>query len=208
VAEDLGTRRAGITIVGHASGGAAHVALTFDDCDDEGAWRAILDVLDAHDARATFFPSGMRVQEFPDTARATIARGHTVGSHSYSHARLTGLTLQEVQADLANDRRAWIALGQGLPRLFRPPYGSYDGRVVGAAALAGFSQLVLWDVDPLDWQMPAPDDIAERVLGAATSGSIVDLHVTRQTAAALGPIVGGLRRLGLEPITLGALLEA
>ncbi len=67
---------------------------------------------------------------------------------------------------------------------------------------AGYREMVLWDVDPLDWQLPEPELIVTRVLQACSPGSIVELHVTAPTAAALPSLIAGLRHEGLGCVPL------
>ena len=63
----------------------AEVALTFDDGPDPLVTPRVLDLLDAHHARATFFCIGNRVERFPEVAAAIVERGHAIGNHSHSH---------------------------------------------------------------------------------------------------------------------------
>ncbi|WP_433201443.1 polysaccharide deacetylase family protein [Dactylosporangium sp. CS-047395] len=61
------------------------VALTFDDGPNEPYTSQILDLLAAHDIRATFFHVGHCVERHPEVARRVIEDGHIVGNHSLSH---------------------------------------------------------------------------------------------------------------------------
>ncbi|MDP8993122.1 MAG: polysaccharide deacetylase family protein [Actinomycetota bacterium] len=182
--------------------GSGAVALTFDDCDRGDAWTQILDGLADQGVPATFFALGMRVEQFPEPAKRTVADGHGVGSHGWDHSDFTELTGAQLEGQLRAGRRAWRQAGAEDVTLLRPPYGRYDAGTLAAARRAGYGQMVLWDVDPLDWQLPDPETVVARVLGACPPGSIVDLHVTEPTAAALPEIVAGLRRKGLACVAL------
>ncbi len=181
---------------------ARGVALTFDDCDQRSAWDEILDVLAAHGVSVTFFANGMRVVELGHQARRTVAEGHAVGAHGWDHSDFTRLPTEEIEWRLLADGDAWREAGATEVALVRPPFGRFDARTLGAARRAGYREMVLWDVDPLDWQLPRPEEIATRVLGGCSAGSIVDLHVTAPTAAALPLVLEGLRREGLECVPL------
>src|SRR5215469_6802840 len=63
----------------------AAVAITIDDGPDPEVTVRVLDLLDEHAARATFFCIGERVDRHPALARAIVARGHEIGNHSYRH---------------------------------------------------------------------------------------------------------------------------
>ncbi len=177
--------------------GAQGVALTFDDCDHEQAWTEILDVLAAEKVAATFFANGMRLVQFPGPARRTVKDGHVTGAHGWDHSDFTLLGGEEVERRLLADRRAWREVGASDVVLLRPPYGRLGAEAAEAARRAGYREVVLWDVDPLDWQLPEPDVIVSRVLRGSRRGSIVGLHVTEPTAAALPALIAGLHRKGL-----------
>jgi peptidoglycan/xylan/chitin deacetylase (PgdA/CDA1 family) len=97
---------------------------------------------------------------------------------------------------------------------FRPPNGAwtYDVRVgVGAA---GWSRLVMWDVDTIDWKTtadggPTADDIVTKVVSKAQGGSIVLMHLGGwHTLEALPGVVSGLASRGLTPVRLSDLAGA
>jgi peptidoglycan/xylan/chitin deacetylase (PgdA/CDA1 family) len=73
-----------------------------------------------------------------------------------------------------------------------------------AAGVAGYRQMMLWDVDPRDWQYPGAEVIVGRALADCSTGSVVDLHVTAQTAEALPALIAGLRQRGLPCLPLTA----
>lgn len=178
------------------------MALTFDDCDDPESWSMILDVLDAEGVQAAFFPSGMRVIEYPALLRRTIADGHTVGSRGFDHSRLVGRSRSDLERLFQRDRRAWLGAAGITPVLFRPPYGAWDDLTWTFARRFGFQRLVLWDIDPEDWRLPPRESLIERVVGCARPGSTVLLHVMPETASALRTILADLRGRGLLPSTL------
>ncbi len=180
------------------------VALTFDDCDQGGPWSDILEVLATWRAAATFFANGMRVVQFPEQARRTVSEGHALGAHGWDHSDLTQLGREEVERRLLADRWAWRQAGAMDVVLVRPPYGRFGADLLEAARRTRYEELVLWDVDPLDWQLPEPEVIVARVLDGCSPGSIIDLHVTAPTAAALPSIIDGLRHEGLECLPLQA----
>jgi peptidoglycan/xylan/chitin deacetylase (PgdA/CDA1 family) len=203
----MGRGDASIQVLRRVAGAGPCVALTFDDCNDQGAWLEILSILEMEDAHASFFPSGMRVEQFPEAAQRTVSLGHAVGSHGWNHASLRGLALEAIEAQLLKDIEAWQGVGVDSLCFFRPPYGDYDERILRAAEGLGFSHLVLWDVDPRDWETPDACLIEDRVLRSAQPGSIVELHVTEPTARALRSIIAGLRRKKLQLVSLVTLLR-
>ena len=63
------------------------VALTFDDGPDPHVTPLVLDLLDRHGARATFFCVGQRAAEQPALMHEICARGHGIGNHTMHHPR-------------------------------------------------------------------------------------------------------------------------
>ncbi len=182
------------------------VALSFDDGPGPTSGD-LLATLERLDVPATFFLVGSRVGERSADVAALVAAGHEIGSHCWSHARLAGRPLR-TWAELARSARAITACGAPRPRLFRPPYLSWSPSLAVAGALARMRP-VGWDVDPRDWEADGADQIIDRVYDGASGGSIVLLHDRADCAAtveALPAIVGGLRDLGLRPVTVSRLL--
>ncbi|HEX2032095.1 MAG TPA: polysaccharide deacetylase family protein [Actinomycetota bacterium] len=184
----------------------ARVALTFDDCDDAEAWTRILDTLKAHGAKAAFFPNGFRAERRPDLAARTATEGHSVGSHGWDHARLVRLPRAEIRRRLVQDRAFWKRIAGLELRFVRPPMGEYDDAVLEEVAAVGYTDVVLWDVDPADWRDGDSGLILDRVVASAREGSIVELHAVDATAEALPQILERLRDGGLEARSLDELL--
>ena len=63
---------------------APQVWLTIDDGPSDDT-PLLLDLLDRHNARATFFLVGARAARRPDLVREILRRGHGIGNHSQTH---------------------------------------------------------------------------------------------------------------------------
>ncbi len=183
------------------------VALTFDD-GEVGPWRSILATLKKNNIHATFFVIGPVARRAPGLMRRTLAEGHAVGSHSQTHRAFTGLAEAGIARELRLSSAPWRSVDAALSPYVRPPYGDCNKRVVAALGRAGFSQIILWDVDPEDWRRPGAAVIARRVVSKMKPGSIVVLHLESQTAQALPLIVRGLRKRNLQPVSLPEMLRA
>ena len=192
----------------HVSGAGKRVALTFDD-GGAGPWASMLTTLKKYGAHATFFPLGPFVAASPSLARRTLAEGHAIGSHGWTHTDMRRQGYGAVVSELTRSEAPWWNAARATPVVyFRPPYGAYNGTTVSAAGSAGFTRVVLWDVDPTDWAEPGSAVIAQRVLSHIHSGAIVCMHLRGQTAAALPAILSGLKARGYKAVSLPELFRA
>ena len=184
------------------------VALTFDDGPWPESTPRMLAVLRRLHVRATFFVIGYLADAYPDLVRSERRAGMVVGNHTYNHPEVP--PFDELPRALVDDEIALGAASLGragvTPALFRPPAGSVSTSVVRAAEAAG-ERVVLWSVDPRDWDKGATArEIKQRVLDAVEPGSIVELHDgggdRSATIAALPGIVKGIRHRHLRLVTL------
>lgn len=180
------------------------VALTFDDGPWPGSTKKILGVLRKTNAKATFFMIGYLAERHPRLVKKVDRAGMSVGTHSYGHPYVTPfvqLAEQRIEDEIAGGKRVLEEIGVETS-LFRPPGGSWNDDVVETARGYGV-RLVLWDVDPHDWEgSGTPASIATNVLRGVRRGSIVLLHDgggnASDTIRALPDIIRGIRKKGLR----------
>jgi peptidoglycan-N-acetylglucosamine deacetylase len=184
------------------------VALTFDDGPGPYTQQlvAMLNKLHIH---ATFFAIGSQEQYFSAGTVAVINAGNVVGDHTETHPMMASLSPHDQYEQLFDQMAQIEVLGGKRPRLFRPPYGSFN-----AATLRELHHLhllmVLWSVDTRDYTLPGTGTIVQRALEGAKPGAIILMHDgggnRSETIAALAAIVKGLRKRGLQPVTIPRLL--
>ncbi len=178
--------------------GRGVIYLTFDDGPDPVVCGQVLATLKAERAPATFFVVGQRVLRYPEVTRRMFADGHTIGNHSWDHARLTAQGYGTVLSEITRTQDVVTQVIGVRPALFRPPYGATNPRVATAAAAAGL-RTVNWTVDPRDWAQPGAGAITARVVAGARPGAIVLLHCLHpQTVVALPQIIRTLRARGYQ----------
>ena len=139
------------------------VALTFDDGPARVVTPRLVRMLRSAHVPATFFMVGSRVRSAPAEGRLAASRGFVVANHTWSHARLTGLSNAGIRAELVSTRSELQRRGLHPSRLMRPPYGATNARVNAVARRLGLVP-VLWTVDSQDWQGGTSAQIAARVL--------------------------------------------
>jgi peptidoglycan-N-acetylglucosamine deacetylase len=184
------------------------VALTFDD--GPGPYTPdILRILERQHVAATFFEVGVEERYFHAATAAIVARGYPIGDHTETHARLSALKRKAQQAELLQDSTAIGTYGAPFPRLFRPPYGMWNGTTL--KLLKKYRMLMtMWTVDTDDYEMPGVNVILQRTLAGLRPGAIILLHDAggnrSETVAALPVIIRALHKRGYKLVTVPRLL--
>ena len=181
----------------------AVVALTFDDgptkyTDD------ILEILDNYEAKATFFLIGSRLKRYAPYAKQLVAKGHSVGNHSYDHTHINAMSKEDLIKSIAKSQLAFHEYVGVLPSFYRPPYGNVT-EVQEKILSKHFSHLIRWGIDPRDWDRNKSDDaIIEHILAKVTAGSIIVLHEKKRTVRLLPQLLEALHQRGFTMVSLDA----
>lgn len=176
------------------------VVLTFDDGPYQGLTRQILDTLDRHCTKATFFVVGQMAVARPDIVRAEIARGHTVGTHTWSHpmpmkALTTEAQIEEIDKGIA---AAYRVAGKGLAPFFRFPGLGDSPETLAHLKARGIATFTV-DIVSNDSFIADPQKLAERtlnILAGRGKGILLFHDIKPQTAAALPIILAQLKTQG------------
>ena len=187
------------------------IALTFDDGPHPVKTPKILDLLEKHGVKATFFIVGENAEAYPEIVAAEGAGGHELANHSYTHTRFSKLTVAEIKEEIERTDAAIKKAAGKSPKLFRPPEGAYSKDIVSIAEGMG-KQTVIWTVDTMDWAKSPRDEIVENVKANVTFGSIILFHdCTRDgtfTLEALELLLPYLKSQGYEFVTVSELIES
>jgi peptidoglycan/xylan/chitin deacetylase (PgdA/CDA1 family) len=184
------------------------IALTFDD--GPGPFTpAVLSILERTGAPATFFEVGVLERYFHVSTAAIVARGYPIGDHTEAHAPMGRLSPRDQRAQLLAQIAATGAYGAPFPRLFRPPYGSWDPATL--RLLRKYKMLmVMWTVDTSDYRRPGVSAIVHSAVQGARPGAIILMHDAggdrSQTVAALPRIIRALHARGYKLVTVPKLL--
>ncbi len=148
------------------------VALTFDDGPRRSTTGELLDGLAQRGVHATFFLVGEMLEGNGDLVERMAAEGHQIGVHTYDHVWLTELSAVDFEKQVGRTRRLLTEMvGEGSYWL-RPPYGGVDR---GVEKRAG-SPVILWSVDPEDWDDKNVTRIVEHIVSNVRDGDIILLH--------------------------------
>ena len=188
-----------------ANSGGKVIALTFDD--GPGPYTAqLLDILDQHGAKATFFLIGSKVSAQADVLRRMHARGHQLGNHSWSHPELPKLPIDQIAGEIDRTNDA-IKQATGVkPTILRPPYGATNSVVLEQLRARGMSS-ILWSVDTRDWADRNSDIVCSRAVAGAHPGAIILMHDIHQTSVEAVPcILSALKQQGYSFVTVQTML--
>jgi peptidoglycan/xylan/chitin deacetylase (PgdA/CDA1 family) len=185
------------------------VVLTFDD----GPWPvntpAVLKALAEECTTGIFFAVGKHATYHPDILRQVAAAGHTVGSHTWSHANLNkkGMTEQQARDEIEKGFSAVrLALGSAPAPFFRFPQLQHPPAMVsylGTRDVAIFST----DLDSFDFKASKPEKIVETVMTKVNKlgkGIILMHDFQKHTAEALPALLARLKAGGFKVVQMKA----
>ncbi len=126
------------------TGNRRELALTFEDGPNPATTPWLLDVLDAHSVKATFFVIGRHARACKALMREISTRGHQLGNHTEGHDDLLWLSPRKI-VDRLNRCQQIIAESSGRPAdCLRPPFGRRGPHLQLAAQRAGCRRVVMW----------------------------------------------------------------
>lgn len=180
-----------------------YAAITFDDGPSGKITQTLLDGLAERGVKSTFFICGYRIKNYQSLPQTILDYGHEIGLHTDNHATLTKLDADGIRKELEGMMH-WLPEGYQV-RLMRPPGGAFNTRVKDVCRDMGLS-LIMWSVDPKDWQDRDADTVVKRIVNGATDGSIILLHDMYNSS-----VTGALRAIdqlkaqGFEFVTVSQL---
>ena len=181
------------------------VAITLDDGPHATNTQKILDILDAHNAKATFFMLGQNVVNNEEVVKDVYKRGNEIGIHTWDHKQLTKLSQDEIVSQVERTSDAIYKIIGKRPKLVRPPYGAINDTVKNSINYP----LILWNIDSLDWKSRDEKQIVPLVMNSVQDGDIILLHdIHSTTVPAVEKIVSQLEEQGYQMVTVSQLLEA
>lgn len=182
------------------------VVLTFDDGPMPWITKSILDTLDRYCTKATFFSVGQMAIAYPNSVKDVLARGHTLGTHTWSHP----LNLRRLSLDKAKDQiergfaAVSMAAGQPIAPFFRFPGLSDSDPLLAHLQNRGVAAFTV-DVVSNDSYIGGSDRLAQYTIRQIEQrqGGIVLFHdIKAATAKALPTILAALKAKGYKVVHL------
>ena len=183
------------------------IALTFDDGPNTTTTNEVLDLLEQYDAVGSFFLIGTNIN---DESAVSVKRAYDMGceidNHSKSHGNMSGMTEDEIEAEVSYVDEAVYAITGEYPHFFRPPFIDTSQIMYDTIDLPFICGLDCQDY----MDNVTAEQRAQIILDNAKDGLIVLLHDAAgnyQTVDALKIVIPELKSQGYEFVTLSELFE-
>ena len=193
------------------------IAITFDDGPNSDYTPAILDILRAYKIPATFFVTGMNIENNIPLIKRVYNEGHEIGNHTFTHPNLEITSANRERIELRSTRLLLETILHRSTLLFRPPYNTdaepknvLQIRPLTVAKDEGYISVTSY-IDPNDWEEGiSADSIVARAVSNRNMGNIMLLHDAggdrSETILALPRIIEAYKKLGYEFVTVSALM--
>ncbi len=152
------------------------VWLTIDDGPGDDT-PAMLDLLDAHGAKATFFVVGERAAARRELIRDIGRRGHGLGNHSFRHpsAWFWALPPARMREEISRTQQLLADITGSSARWFRAVVGMGNAFVAPVLKAQGLAR-VAWSTRGFDAVASDPAQVVARIERGLKPGAIVLLH--------------------------------
>lgn len=167
---------------------------------------SMLDTLNKHKVKATFFLEGRWTKENPELAKMIVDAGHEIGNHSYNHPDMRSLSQRAIREQLTKTNDIIEATTGVKCKWFAPPSGSFRPEVVQIASELKMGT-IMWSVDTIDWQHPKANVLLSRVMSKIHPGAIILMHPTSSTDEALDDLITAIKQKEYEIGNLSTLLN-
>ncbi|WKY45084.1 polysaccharide deacetylase family protein [Eubacteriaceae bacterium ES2] len=176
------------------------VFLTFDDWGGDPVVTSILDVLDKHNVKGTFFVIGQnvdldqsdlpdedRINPNPNLLRVIAQRGHDIGSHNYTHENIDiDNDETEIYSLLNENIKSYNVMQNIIGDLdqltlnFRPPQLEVSKTGLETVFSVGYEYSISGNISTNDYESTSVEEILSR-LENLENGSILIFHYNNQS---------------------------
>ncbi|MEN3353441.1 MAG: hypothetical protein V7640_1599 [Betaproteobacteria bacterium] len=152
------------------------IALTFDDGPDPIVTPRVLDLLDQHQAKASFFCVGAKAAAYPAIIQDIARRGHSVENHTHTHpAAFATYGVRRLRREIEASQETLAALCGRRPAFFRAPAGVRSPLLDPVLARLGL-QYVSWTRRAFDTVDRNPVTVLKRLARKLAAGDVLALH--------------------------------
>ena len=151
------------------------IAITFDASWGAERTKSIVDTLVQYGVKATFFLTGIWIDEYPEETKYIAACGMEIGNHSRHHYNMGKMGSVEIEAEIDYVNERVYELTGKKPHVFRAPFGDYGNTLIDFLESKNM-RCIQWDVDSLDWKGLDKETLEKRILERTSGGSIILCH--------------------------------
>lgn len=172
------------------------IYLTFDDGPTPDVTPRIIRIFNQFDISATFFIEGRKAARHPEIVTALVENGHSLGYHTFSHARLDSLSWAELETVQRETEKFYQTYSPNSEnRLLRPPYGAFSLKTLLFFYLKK-TKLIMWTIDSRDsHEIQAEEIISNLDPHKIKPGDIILFHDdSKITAKKLPVIINNLKK--------------
>jgi peptidoglycan-N-acetylglucosamine deacetylase len=155
------------------------IYLTFDDGPVPGPTEEVLEILDQHQVKATFFCVGHNVHKYPDIFLKVLENAHQVGNHTFHHLKGWKTNKQQYLKDVNACKQVMEEVANKSFSLFRPPYGKIT---LAQIKLLQDYHIIMWNLLARDFDSNVSAQKSLLKLKKHTrKGSIIVFHDSLKT---------------------------
>jgi peptidoglycan-N-acetylglucosamine deacetylase len=201
-------------VISRGNTGKKLVALTFDDGPSVPLTKQILDLLDKHSMKATFFVSGVNASHHPDIVREIIDRGHSIGNHSLNHNPFLMLkSYRTIYHEVSAAQEILQKIGVNT-LAFRPPVGIVNPKLFPILEELGM-YCVTFSCRPGDAGNRFVKHLSRKILNKVKADDIILLHDVLPSDTSdreillteIDTLLSGLKLQGLDVVPLTVLIN-
>ena len=190
-------------------------AITFDDGPHLEFTPKILEVLESHQVKATFFMSGRNIESNRSIAEDLASQGHLIGNHTYSHLSALRIGKSSLLEEVVRTKELIENITGEPNRFLRPPYGHITPALFSICRNLDLS-IVLWSFNSWDFRGVSAERIIRRAERKISPGTILLFHECHfrdgsrdysATIKAVDSILEYTLKRGLKPVTVAELLD-
>ncbi|MCI3922749.1 polysaccharide deacetylase family protein [Paenibacillus sp. TRM 82003] len=185
------------------------IALTFNGLGDAETMRRLLNKLDEHGMKATFFLPGMRVAEEPEIPEEILRRGHEVGNNTLNRLDMSSLDYESVYEEIRLTNEIIEEKLGVVPKFVRTKTGDYTDEVRLATAQLGMRGVASYSINPRDWDGKSAEAIGSYFWEHMRRGGILSLNtdMNPDVVPALDRIAEAVDDVGYKLVPLSELVD-
>ena len=166
----------------------------------------ILETLEKHNVKATFFVGGTWVNKNEECFMKIVNSGNEIASHGYWHKDHSKISDEQQINEIKMTEELVKNICGIKMSLFAPPSGAFNKRTAVIADTLGY-KTIMWTHDTIDWRDQDEEVIYNRATKDASSGDLILCHPTECTSKALERIILKYKELGLNVGTVSQNIE-